>query len=553
VRFVVVGVANAFRLFAWFLRGVLRMAVHRKVPGWVAFEISGDPPDRVLSTGWRRFARRPGALRIASIQAFGEQLDSLAREPRISGIVVKIEALRASLAHIGALREHLARFRQSGKRVIAYVRAVDSREYMLAAAADSIYVAPAGRIDLTGFAADATVVGAALKRLGVHAEFVRRGEYKTAPEMFTHEAVSPAQRKTLEGLLDELYGALVQAVAQRRGRDEVSAKAAIDAGPYTAARAVEAKLADGIADGEDLERMTTPQGEKPNRLATYAGFLAAQPFRKPTLARMRRRSRLAVVPVRGVIKTGESASIPVMGSSFAGSDSVVRALRAARENRAMRGVLLYVDSRGGSALASELVHRAVERCAAEKPVVAYFDRVAASGGYMVAAPATRIVSSPTALVGSIGVFAGKFDASTLLDRLGVSSVTIQRGEHAAMLSPVRPMSEDERHLLDREIDEVYRDFLQIVSKGRKMSTDEVHRRAEGRVFSGRAAMEQGLVDELGNFESAVGRLSGLAKVEGEPALSILDFGQRSWNPIQSLRPLAGEIVWAMLPFGIPVP
>lgn len=544
MRWIVAPIAYLIRLALWLLAAALRLAVHRRVPRCVAIELTGDIPDRSEVDGWRHLFARAGALRISSIRELGRRLDLLALDPRVEGVVVKVESVGTSVARLLAVRAHLLRFRAAGRRVVAYVRAVDSREYLLACAASTLYIAPSGRLDLTGFAAGALAAGAALRRAGVGADFVRRGEHKTAPELFTHDQVSPAQRAALEGLLDDLHRTLVAAVAEGRGLTQEAARAAIDAGPYTATGAVEAGLCDGVADGEDLEKLLAPKGSKPERFGTFAGWRAARPFAEPPRLRWRPRPALAVVPVRGVIKVGDSTVVPG-AFRLAGSDSLVGALRAAREDPSVRAVLLAIDSRGGSALASELVRRAVERCAAEKPVVACVDRIAASGGYLVAVPAHRLVAGPTAVLGSIGVFAGKFEISGLAAAFGIDAALVERGAHASMLSPLRPFSASERAALEREIDETYRDFVRAVARGRRLDEAAVAARAEGRIFSGRAALAQGLVDELGGFEDAVARACELAHLEPDPALRMFDPVQRSLNPLAALRPLGAEAVWAI--------
>jgi protease-4 len=201
---------------------------------------------------------------------------------------------------------------------------------------------------------------------------------------------------------------------------------------------------------------------------------------------------------------------PPVGPAIAGSETLVAGLRAAARDRSSPAAVLYVNSPGGSALASELVLAEVRRLAARKPVIAYVDRVAASGGYMIALGAREIWASPGSILGSIGVFAGKFDLSELLSRVGVHREVLSRGEHAGLMTAARPLSAPERDALEAEVEEVYGRFVELVSEHRKLDPGTVRARGEGRVYTAALAQEAGLVDSLGSFEAACARAFALA-------------------------------------------
>jgi protease-4 len=201
---------------------------------------------------------------------------------------------------------------------------------------------------------------------------------------------------------------------------------------------------------------------------------------------------------------------PPVGPTIAGSETLVAGLRAAARDGSSSAAVLYVNSPGGSALASELVLAEVRRLAARKPVVAYVDRVAASGGYMVALGAREIWASPGSILGSIGVFAGKFDLSELLSRLGVHREVLSRGDHAGLMTSARPLSAPERDALEAEVEEVYSRFVELVAEHRKLGPEAVRARGEGRVYTASRAQEAGLVDTLGSFEAACTRAFALA-------------------------------------------
>lgn len=378
----------------------------------------------------------------------------------------------------------------------------------------------AGRLELIGFAAEATALGAGLRRLGVTPHFIRRGEYKTAPELFTDDQVSEIQKKTLNGILDEGYASLLDSIVAGRKITPEEAKLRIDEGPYSAKRALAKGLVDGLIGQNDLETVLAAEGEKKARIAGFATYAGTFPFPPNWAKPLRRPVRLAVVPLSGMISHGKGGSVP-FAPKLAGSEPIAKALRAAARDRRCPAVLLYIDSPEGSALGSELILEEVKRTAAKKPVIAFFDRVAASGGYMAALGANEMWSSPQAIVGSIGVFAGKFDASDLLHRIGIHRTLLARGENAAIYSSSRGFTPHERTALEADIDETYETFLEMVASARKRTRAEIHARAEGRIFSGKRALEEGLVDRLGLFEDACKRaleLSGKASDRFEIAM-----------------------------------
>jgi protease-4 len=223
----------------------------------------------------------------------------------------------------------------------------------------------------------------------------------------------------------------------------------------------------------------------------------------------------------------------------AAEEPLVSAVRLARRSRRVRGVILHVDSPGGSALASDRIHHELEQLAKEKPLVAYLSDVAASGGYYLAAAAHEIIAQPASITGSIGVVAARFSAEGLLARLGVTSSTVQRGQRAHLVDPLAPLTDGDRTAIERELDAVYRAFLDVVARGRKRPRDEVQAVAEGRVWTGADAKEKGLVDGLGDFQAAleaVRRRIGPKAAKLEPA--VVQGGRHAGTPLPPPEPKA---------------
>ncbi len=532
-----------------------RLLGSRHRPAYVRFRLTGDPPYRQRTRSrqawWMGRQHRPEPADVSSLEAFRDALALLAKDARVKGILLELEALEVPSAKREVLVKLLGDFRAAGKRVVAWSVHASNGEYQLMCAADEVWLSPAGRLELVGHAAEAMALGGGLKLLGVQAHFFRRGEYKTAPELFTHREVSDVQRQTLEAFLDERYAELVDDVARGRKRTPEEVRALIDAGPYSAKRAVATGLIDATCDEADLparllgkkeeEKDKDEEDEGVEVMSEYLGRLPWPPVRwRP----WRRRVRVAVVPLSGMIVPGKGGG----GGQVAASEAVVKAVRAAGRDRLAKAVVLYVSSPGGSALASELILEAVQRVAKKKPVVAFMDRVAASGGYMAALGAKEIWSTPHAVVGSIGVYAGKFDVSGLLAKVGVTRTLLTRGENAGIYSPSRGFTEHERASMEAEVEETYQAFLEHVAKARGKTKEEIHARAEGRVYSGRRALEAGLVDKLGGFEDACRRGLELAKVRTERFdVTVYESTTPSFSLLKLLMSGASSAVYTFCP------
>ncbi|MCY1003764.1 signal peptide peptidase SppA [Myxococcus sp. MISCRS1] len=518
LRLPFLAIANLLLLLRTLLGAPFRMFAAGSRPAYVRFRLTGDPPYREQRKP--RFSlgggSKPEPSDVTSLEKFGEALRLLARDAKVKGVLLEVEGLGLPQAKRDALLALLAEFRAAGKRVVTWAVMVDTDSYPVLCAADEVLLAPMGRLELVGYAAESTALGEGLSRIGIRPQFIRRGDYKTAPELFTHPEVSDIQRRTVESFLDERYAALVEAVSAARKKTPDEVRALIDQGPYSAQRAQAAGLVDGLVSEVDLPlhlgMVEKKDGAAPEdddtELEPMEMYLETVPFPPVKWRRWKRKPRLAFVPVSGMIVPGSGNA----GGRFATSDAVVKGLRAAARDKRSKAILLYVNSPGGAAIASEQILEVVQRVAKKKPVIAYMDRVCASAGYMVALGAKELWSAPHAVVGSIGVFAGKFDTSGLMQMLGIHKTVITRGANAGLLSFSRAFTEGERAALEADIEEMYQSFLGHVAKARGRTKEEIHALAEGRVYSGLRAKEAGLVDKLGGFEEACRYALSLAKV-----------------------------------------
>jgi len=421
--------------------------------------------------------------------------DYAIRDSRVEGVAFVLPPLQAGWSVCVGLREQILRLRDEGKRTTVLLpRGGGHRELYVASAAESIYLAPRATITLLGLSAESHYVKPLLDRIGVEVEPFARKEYKTAAERVSRDSMSEYQREQLQALIDGHTAALLDALSQRIGTTPEQVRTLFEAGVFRGQDAIDARLADGLAYEDELpEKLGVDQKKEVVEADRYLDFKEAKLFR-PLL----RRRYIAVVAIKGAISES--------GAPTGRRASIVAALRHARRDRRALGVLLWVDSPGGSAEASDLIHREVVRVKEKKPVVAYFGEVAASGGYYVAAHANAIVAQPLGLTGSIGVVSARLMASQLLDRVGIRTEVLRTGPHADIFSPHRPLTGEERALMNRELDAFYDSFVALVADGRGRPVEEIEPLARGRVWLAADAHRHGLVDELGGMDAALHRL-----------------------------------------------
>ena len=426
--------------------------------------------------------RTPFLSLLLSLQRLAERND-------VQAVLVSFGDAELGWAQSTELRAALRALKAAGKEVYAWLPLGDTRSYSVAAVADKIYTAPAGGLLLTGMRSELLFAGELLKRLGVKAEFVAVGDYKTAPELFTRTKASPASREMQDSLLDDIHDRTVQHIAEGRGLSPEKVRELIDRGPYTARDALDAGLVDGVIHYDEFEEVMRQASGRRVRFAR-AGTLLNE--REPRWGRL---PAIGVLYAVGTITDGESVTNPLTGAASTGALTFVEATRQLRLDSAVRAVVLRVDSPGGSVTAADAMWRELDRLAETKPLIVSMGDVAASGGYYIAAPGRQILASPETITGSIGIFTGKFDLTGLYDLLGLRREVFLRGEHAGILSTAMTWSADEREAVQRLMQQLYDLFLDRVADGRtNLGREEVAPLAQGRVWTGGQAQARGLVD-----------------------------------------------------------
>ena len=551
IRNTYLGLSNRLRL------------VRRKGLDYVVVRVRGSYPERTP----RRERRFPLSLLPwppppPSVESFGEILERLALDPRVRGVVLIVSGLEAEPATLSSLRQAVARFRASGKRAIAYLQDPGMWPYYFASACNEVFVPESGGLPSAGLRSEALFLRDTLALAGIEADFEAIAEFKTSPDMFRRSEMSEPHREMLEALLDSVYGHVVEAIAQGRGLEPGRVRELLDAVPLPAGEGQEAGLFDGVCYEDELTaRLGSP--EQPAALLAWS-----QAERRLVRPRRRRSGRaVGVISLEGMIVPGSSRQPPLpvpvplpLPEAQAGSETLSSQLRAAAKEKALAAVVLHVDSPGGSALASDLIWRDVQRLNEEKPVVVYMGNRAASGGYYVSAPAGTIVAQATTLTGSIGIWGGKIVTRGLFQKLRAGREAVSRGEAAGLYADDAPFDDEERARIRAYLAENYARFKGRVAQGRGMDEEQVEAIARGRVWTGAQALEVGLVDALGDLHLAAQKARDLAGLPADRYTPLVDLAtpKRYQLPLpaqaaawlEGVRGLLREGVLAMAPWQV---
>ena len=417
-----------------------------------------------------------------------------AEDRSVSGVVLHVDGLDWGWARVHEMAAAVRAVRDAGTPVYASLDGGGEKEYLLASSAGLVAMPPVSTLQLDGLSASAMFLRGAYDKLGIRPNFAHVGRYKSAVEQYTRDSLSPDGRRALDDLLDDEYTLLVDSLASERHLTADGVRQLIDEGPFTARAAHEHGLVDTLLARADLDSLATHAGgtRRPaasfTRYAEEGGEVAGE--------------HIALVVAEGEIVDGKSTEGPFGGRSV-GDRTLVESLREIRGRRNIRAVVLRIDSPGGSGNASDAVWQELRRLRRDKPVIVSMGDVAASGGYYIACAADAIVADPATITGSIGVFGGKLKVLGLYRKLGLNVETVSRGKHASMWSPFSDFDAEEEALYQKSLDQFYDVFLARVAEGRKMTPALVDSVGQGRVWSGMAAKQRGLVDRFGGLHEAM--------------------------------------------------
>ncbi|MGF1511171.1 MAG: signal peptide peptidase SppA [Myxococcota bacterium] len=512
------------RILGWWVAGLVRLVGRRKLQDtWLELALEGQVQSVPTGTPRLQVLLRRLLSRRDEPSVDLRQLERMAQriqrrpEVRPKGLLVRLGALRVSWSEAEQLREVLHSVRDHGVPIVLFCgRAMDEKDAVIAAGASRVVVGPAGGFDATGTAARGLFLGNALSLLGIRVESISAGRFKSGPDALTRGQRSDADREQTEALVEALDRTLLKSLSASRGMTEEQVWSALEGGPYTATGAQTVQFVDAVRRDEDLpEYCQSIEGAaEPPSFAPADRWLGVQKKPRPKVFRP---ARLAIVKVHGPIIDRAPAWL---SSEAAVQASVVDDIRRAGADPRIRGVLVHIDSRGGSVTASDAIYGALRRLARDKPVATVMGSVAASGGYYIAAAGDRIWASPRTLTGSIGVFGILPTWPELLNRLGIGHDAIHRLALANLMDPSSGLSALERERVQAKVDDLYELFVNLVADRRGKSRDEVHEVAQGRVWVGEAAKDVGLVDELGGVDAACAWLKDRLDrpVEPEPVL-----------------------------------
>ena len=532
-------------------------ARHHRVPNGCVLELDlrVAPPE---TSGLDPLAIITGGGRPLVLREAVAALHRAADDPRVAGLIARVQLPAAAAGPVQELREAIAAF-TAVKPSLAWAETYPGTlSYYLASAFGEVWMQPSGTVGLIGFATNALFLRDALDKAGIEAQFVARGEYKSAANLFTQDRYTDAHREADTRLLESLRGQVWEAIAESRNVGQDTLDGLADRAPLLRDVAVESGLIDrvGFRDeayariaelvGGEADSPVDADGEDaPPRLFVTRYARATGPG-GPAIPGRGPKSTIAVVTVAGPIVSGRGGSRMPFGSSNAGGDTIAAALREAARDDSVSAIVLRVDSPGGSVTASETIWREVKKARdSGKPVVASMGAVAASGGYYVSMCADAIVANPGTITGSIGVITGKLVARDLKDRLGVGSDAVRTNANADAWSINAPFTPEQQAQVEAEADLFYTDFVERVAEGRNLSVDTVDAVARGRVWTGADALDHGLVDELGGLRAAVRKAKVLAGLDVDDKVRLVSYpGSSVWDlvrPRSSSQPAAASL------------
>lgn len=501
------------------------------------------------------------APRTAALLEQRLMLQRLARDPKVAGVVLRIERGQGGWAAVQEMGRSLAEIRASGKKVVAYLYGGGNREYYLASFADKVVVHPAAVLSVTGIRATMTFFADLLRLVGVEPQFVRIGPWKGAPEAYTRTEPSPELLQSQSDMLDDVFAQLVGPIAANRKVPAEVVRQWVDAGPQTPQKALALGMVDEVAD---LEEMNSLREMGLADVRVVQGY----PYTSTQDDTWGPQTDVAVLVIEGTLVDGRSGGIPVLGT-LVGADDLVPLIKALEKDAATSAVLVRVNSPGGSPLASERILLALKNLAKAKPVVVSMGDVAASGGYYLSMAGARLLAMPGTVTGSIGIFYGKFVISGLLDKLQVRRTHLERGKHSGWDDMDRPLDQQDLAFAKERLLEYYDLFLQRVEAGRGLRRTELEALAEGRVFSGQRAVINRLVDAEGGCLEALEALKTALDVDQGTHVALQFYPQPTFSALlqkslglglggataqqlqgllDSLSQFAGTRVWALEPW-----
>jgi protease-4 len=515
-----------------------------KLDGNLVEQFSGSPREQLMAQAQGQSTPRQTRLRDVL-----RALDAAATDPKISAVLLDTEDLNSvGMAGLHEVAAGIQRFKATakGKPVLSYGERYSQRGYYLAAQADQIYLHPMGMVGLEGFGRWRTYYKDALDRLGVQPHVIKVGTYKSFAEPYTATGPSPATQEAEGYVYGELWSDFTGAIETARKLEKGSITQNIEALPQRLAAVqgdiaqlmLQAKLVDGLKTRDEMRTLLISKGAKDDktksfRRASLPEYLAT--LKEPDLGT---KAPIGVVVAEGEIVDGDA------GPGRVGGDSTARLIRQAREDEAIKAIVLRVNSPGGSAFASEIVRRELELTQkAGKPVVVSMGDVAASGGYWISMSSDAVIADPGTITGSIGVFGMLPTAEGLMDKLSLKTGGTTTTWLAGGYDPRRPLDPRLEAVVQSSIGHIYSQFTGRAATARKTTPDKIDAVAQGRIWTGNQAKDRGLIDRLGSFDDAIRTAAKLAKLElADGAKPKLRYVEKEPGRLERLLASLGDVL-----------
>lgn len=536
IRFLTI--IGGFVFFSFFMGVVLGAITDNRTPPLpkqivLSLDINGQFVEKMgLPTLTNPFAKPS-----ITIHKIVRTLDRAAMDKRVHGIYIHLKNGDYGIAHIQEFRDAIDRFQASGKFAYLYSNSFGGfgssmGEYHIAATMDEIWMQPVGTIGLTGYSLEMPFFRGVLDKIGIEPEVIGRGKYKSAPETFVRKQSSPANMAMSIDMLDNLFDQFVNDVSLDRDIDQGTLTSLIDQSPMGDHEALKGGLIDSLGYWDefiDHVDAQTPEETENIPLGQYAHSLKSLSKKTP---------KFAFIQASGAITNLNNGASPLSDDSVF-AEEIWDAFHDAMHDPEIDAIIFRVNSPGGSPVASETIRRALILAKKEKPVIVSMGNLAASGGYWVSADASAIIAQPATLTGSIGVFAVKPNLSALWEKLDIHWDTVNRGKNADLWSVHKPLNDQERQKLQSLIDQTYDQFIERVATGRNLSIEQVKQIAEGRVWTGEQALENGLVDGLGGVDTAISKGKVLTKIAADSQIVLVPF-PKPLTPIEQILKFANE-------------
>jgi len=476
---------------------------------YLQISLSGSIPEYVPNDGLEDLFE----VTSLDMHRIRQSFKMAAVDDRIKAIIIKINPLLTGYAKIQEIQQLITDFRASGKKVYAHLDFATTKEYYLATACDSIFIVPEGILLLTGIRAELTFYEGIFKKIGIEADFEHVGKYKNAPDTYTRQSMSDAQREVINNIIDSRYKEIIAVISEKRNisKDDVN-QIINNLSGITPDEAVANNLVDGLKYYDDVVDLISDDQPSKIGVAEYSEI-------SPASLGIQDGPGIALIYCSGTITGGGDSNDPVMGQTM-GADRVIRNLRAAADSKSIKAIILRIDSPGGSGTASDNIWNAIQYAREKKPVIASISDLGASGGYYIAMGADTIIAQSSSLIGSIGVFAGKFSLENLFKELGINTESVQRGKNAGIFSLTSKFSDSERKVIQKIIKDFYKNFVEKVSQSRKMSYDDIDLIAQGRVWTGENGVSNGLIDTTGGMTTAIKIAAEKAGITEDPKLMV---------------------------------